>query len=74
MSGDPRNAKMDWSLHFDILHTLLCQSLHASFVDFVLLFSLHCETTKAKFIFQEDGLDKDGQVGKVTSMLFKSTT
>ena len=28
----------DWSIHFDVLHKLLCWSIHALFVDFVLLF------------------------------------
>ena len=52
MSGVPRNSERDWSVQFDVLHTLLCRSIHASFVDFVLLFLFHYETTtKAKFIF-----------------------
>ena len=35
-------------VQFDVL----CRSIHASFVDFVLLFSFHYETTtKAKFLF-----------------------
>ena len=40
MSGIPipRNSRRDWSVHFDFLHTLLL--INASFVDFVLLFSL----------------------------------
>ena len=52
VSGVPRNSERDCSVQFDFLHTLLCRSIHASFVDFVLLFSFHYETTtKAKFIF-----------------------
>ena len=52
MSGVPRNSERDWSVQFNVLYTLLCRSIHASFVDFVLLFSFHYEmTTKAKFIF-----------------------
>ena len=42
----------DWSVHFDVLHKLLCWSIHALFVDFVLLFLFHHKTTtKAKFLF-----------------------
>ena len=51
--GIPHNSERDWSLHFDVLHTLLCRSIHASFVKFVLLFSLHYETTRAQFILKE---------------------
>ena len=52
MPGIPRNSERDWSVRFDVLHTLLCRSIHASFVDFVLLFLFHYEmTTEAKFIF-----------------------
>ena len=50
-----RNSERDWSIHFSVLHTLLCgncRSIHSLFVDFVLLFSfLHETTTKAKFMF-----------------------
>ena len=38
--------------NFDFLHMLLCGSIQASFVCFVLLFLFHYETTtKAEFIF-----------------------
>ena len=38
--------------NFDFVHTLLCWSIHTSFVDIVLLFLFHYETkTKTKFIF-----------------------
>ena len=63
MSGNPCNSKRDWSLHFDVLHYVTL------FVDFVLLFWLHIEMTKAEFIFKEDGLDKDGDAGEV-SLIF----
>lgn len=41
MSGIPRNSERDWSVRLDALRTLLCRSIRASFVDFVLLFSFH---------------------------------
>ena len=42
----------DWSVHLDVLHKFLCWSIHALFVDFVLLFLFHHKTTtKAKFLF-----------------------
>ena len=51
-SGLPSNSRKDSSVDFDFLHTLLCCSIQISFVDFVLLFSFHYETTtKNKFIF-----------------------
>ena len=37
ISGATRNSDRDWSVHFDILHTLFCRWIHSSFVDFVLL-------------------------------------
>ena len=44
--------RRDWSIHFDVLYMLLCRSINAWFVDFVLLFLFHHETTtKAKFTF-----------------------
>ena len=49
MSGILCNSKKDWSV---LLHTLLCGSIQALFVNFVLLFSFQYEvTTKAKFFF-----------------------
>ena len=43
--------RLEGTLILDFPHTLLCQSIYASFIG-VLLFSFHYETTtKAKFIF-----------------------
>ena len=48
MSGIPPNSERDKSVRLDSLHTLLCRSIHPSFVDFVLLFLFQYETaTKA---------------------------
>ena len=41
LSGIPRNSRRDLSVHLDLLHTLLCGSVQASFVDFFILLSFH---------------------------------
>ena len=56
MSGIPRNSERDRSVHLDALHTLLCRSICALFVDLVLLFLFHFElATKTEFIFLQKG-------------------
>lgn len=48
MSSIPSNSDRDWSLYYVALPI----DSHLSFVDFILLFTFHYETTtKAKFIF-----------------------
>ena len=53
VSGIPCNSEKDWSIHFVVVHTLLCWSIDtSSLVNFVLSFLFHHETTaKAKFSF-----------------------
>ena len=54
MSGIPRNSERDRSVHLDALHALLCRSICALFVDFVLLFLFYYElATKTEFIFHK---------------------
>ena len=72
LSGIPPNSRKDWSVHFDFLHTLLCRSIHASFVDFLFCFHFFIKQqqkltsffTLKKMTVQaekhEDRLDKDG--------------
>ena len=51
VSGVPCNSEKDWSIHFVVLHTLLCRSIDtSSLFNFVLSF-LFQTTAKAKFIF-----------------------
>ena len=65
VSGIPPNSERDWSIHFNVLHTLLCQSIHVSFVDFVFLSLFHYKMTTiftqkrmtVELANQEDGLD-----------------
>ena len=49
----PCNSEKDWSIHFVVVHRLLCWSIDtSSLVNFVLSFLFHHETTaKAKFSF-----------------------
>ena len=60
VSGILHSSERDWRVHFDLNHTLLCWSVPTLFVDFVVLFLFHYETTKnAKFIFyvKENGTE-----------------
>ena len=54
MPGIPCNSERDWSIRLDSLHTLLCQSICPSFVDFVLCFRSNMkwqQKLQCKFIF-----------------------